>query len=218
MIYELHVRDFSINDQTVPEASRQVPGLHRARLQRHETFESAGRRRTDPYSSDARLRFHLDQRRPSAATEPIPAKLAALPARLRSAAGADEPLRDKDGFNWGYDPYPLQHARRQLRHEPGRHGAHQEFRKMVRRSTGSGLRVVMDVVYNHTAASGQDPHSVPGSNRAGLLSSPRRGRARVRPAPAAEHGHRTRHDAKADDRLAGQLGDGSTKWTASAST
>lgn len=35
-----------------------------------------------------------------------------------------------------------------------------EFRRMVQGLNGAGLRTVMDVVYNHTAASGQDPHSV----------------------------------------------------------
>ncbi|MGW9433646.1 alpha-1,6-glucosidase domain-containing protein, partial [Streptomyces decoyicus] len=35
-----------------------------------------------------------------------------------------------------------------------------EFRQMVQGLNQAGLRTVMDVVYNHTAASGQDPHSV----------------------------------------------------------
>jgi pullulanase-type alpha-1,6-glucosidase len=35
-----------------------------------------------------------------------------------------------------------------------------EYREMVAALAGAGLRVVADVVYNHTAAAGQDPHSV----------------------------------------------------------
>src|SRR5664280_3626124 len=35
-----------------------------------------------------------------------------------------------------------------------------EFREMVSAVTGIGLRVVLDVVYNHTVASGDDPRSV----------------------------------------------------------
>jgi pullulanase/glycogen debranching enzyme len=37
VVYELHVRDFSIDDATVqPEQPRQVHGLHRAGFERHE--------------------------------------------------------------------------------------------------------------------------------------------------------------------------------------
>ena len=35
-----------------------------------------------------------------------------------------------------------------------------EFREMVKGINGAGLRVVMDVVYNHTPAAGQDPKSI----------------------------------------------------------
>ena len=35
-----------------------------------------------------------------------------------------------------------------------------EFREMVKALSDNGLRVVMDVVYNHTAASGQGDKSV----------------------------------------------------------
>jgi pullulanase-type alpha-1,6-glucosidase len=70
-------------------------------------------------------------------------------------------VRDKDCFNWGYDPWhytapdglyaldPDDGARRVL-----------EFRAMVMALHESGLRVGMDVVYNHTTVSGQADKSV----------------------------------------------------------
>ncbi len=45
VIYELHVRDFSVNDPTVPESeARHLHGLHRAGLERHEAPAATGRR------------------------------------------------------------------------------------------------------------------------------------------------------------------------------
>ncbi len=74
---------------------------------------------------------------------------------------------------------------------------------MVGAVNGAGLRVVMDVVYNHTPASGQDPKSildriVPGYYQR-LNPDDRRGRdVDVLP----EHGDRAPHDGEADGRLA----------------
>jgi pullulanase-type alpha-1,6-glucosidase len=67
----------------------------------------------------------------------------------------------RDCFNWGYDPF----------HYGAPEGSYasdaddgamriREFRAMVQALHAAGLRVGMDVVYNHTVASGQDPRSV----------------------------------------------------------
>ena len=67
----------------------------------------------------------------------------------------------QDGFNWGYDPLHYTTPGGLLRDRPGRRRrARCEFRQMVQGINGAGLRVVMDVVYNHTPAAGQDPKSV----------------------------------------------------------
>ncbi len=65
-----------------------------------------------------------------------------------------------DAFNWGYDPF----------HYGAPEGSYAstaegpvkilEFRKMVQGLAGAGLRVVMDVVYNHTNAAGLSDKSV----------------------------------------------------------
>ena len=66
-----------------------------------------------------------------------------------------------DGFNWGYDPWHYTTPEGSYATEPGRRRARTlEFRQMVAALNQAGLRVVMDVVYNHTTASGQDPKSV----------------------------------------------------------
>src|SRR5690606_8182224 len=68
--------------------------------------------------------------------------------------------RGNDGFNWGYDPYHYGVPEGSYSTDPNGPARILEFRRMVAALNGNGLRVVMDVVYNHTAASGQDDHSV----------------------------------------------------------
>ena len=88
------------------------------------------------------------------------------PHRLRPATRQHQQAavarrRATDSFNWGYDPYPLRRARRLLQHRtPTASTRILEFRDMVSALNQNGLRVVMDVVYNHTAASGQGDKSV----------------------------------------------------------
>ena len=65
-----------------------------------------------------------------------------------------------DGFNWGYDPWHYTTPEGSYATNPEGPGRTLEFRKMVAALNKSGLRVVMDVVYNHTTASGQNPKSV----------------------------------------------------------
>ncbi len=67
-------------------------------------------------------------------------------------------VQSSDGYNWGYDPvhyfapegsYAVDCAHRV-----------KEYRQMVMALHGAGLRVVQDVVFNHTNSSGQAPNSV----------------------------------------------------------
>jgi pullulanase/glycogen debranching enzyme len=106
---------------------------------------------------------------------------------------AVDAVRDQDGFNWGYDPYHYTAPEGSYSTNPEGPTRIIEFRQMVQALNGSGLRVVMDVVYNHTNSSGQDPKSVLDRRRRDQHLLP-------------EHRHRARHDGKADDRLAAHLG------------
>ena len=70
-----------------------------------------------------------------------------------------------------------------------------------------GLRVVMDVVYNHTNASGQSAKSRPRPRRPRLLPPPRRRRRGREQHLLREHRQRAQHDGEAADRLRGDLGE-----------
>ncbi len=69
-------------------------------------------------------------------------------------------VRDRDGFNWGYDPYHYTVPEGSYSTDPSGSARIREFREMVQALNTAGLRVVMDVVYNHTHASGQNDKSV----------------------------------------------------------
>ncbi|MEU9949016.1 pullulanase-type alpha-1,6-glucosidase [Streptomyces sp. NPDC047939] len=66
----------------------------------------------------------------------------------------------KDAFNWGYDPLHYTVPEGSYASDPDGTKRTVEFRQMVQGLNGAGLRTVMDVVYNHTVASGQDDKSV----------------------------------------------------------
>jgi pullulanase-type alpha-1,6-glucosidase len=68
--------------------------------------------------------------------------------------------REHDGYNWGYDPYHYSVPEGSYATEPDGPARILEFRSMVQALNKAGLRVIMDVVYNHTHASGQNEKSV----------------------------------------------------------
>lgn len=156
-IYELHVRDFSLNDATVPPAQRGKyaafthPGSHG--LRHLKTLARAGLRDVHllPVFDIATVpeRDCLTPQVPDAAPD-SPLQQAAVMA----AAAAD-------CFNWGYDPLHFNAPEGSYALDPDDAAARlREFRAMVLALHRLGLRVGMDVVYNHLSASGQHPHSV----------------------------------------------------------
>ncbi len=67
----------------------------------------------------------------------------------------------RDCFNWGYDPFHFNAPEGSYASDPADAAVRiREFRAMVQALHAAGLRVGMDVVYNHTTASGQSPRSV----------------------------------------------------------
>jgi len=159
-IYELHVRDFSINDATVSAANR---GKYTAFTEKG----SDGMRHLAALSRAGLTDVHL---LPVYDLATVPEQGCAVPdtARLRSNA-PDSDLqqqltglaRQTDCYNWGYDPYHYSAPEGSYSTDPA-DGAKRivEFRKMVMTLHGAGLRVGMDVVYNHTFVAGQDEKSV----------------------------------------------------------
>jgi pullulanase-type alpha-1,6-glucosidase len=92
--------------------------------------------------------------------EPDEAKLKSFPGDSDQQQALIQPLLDKDGYNWGYDPYHYSVPEGSYSTNPDGPQRIFEFREMVQALNQIGLRVVMDVVYNHTNASGQNPKSV----------------------------------------------------------
>jgi len=159
-VYELQVRDFSIGDTSVPAAHR---GTYAAFTDR----SSAGMSHLRSLASAGVSHLHLlpvfdfatvPERR---ADQAVPGcDLASLPPASESQQACVEPVRPTDGFNWGYDPWHYTTPEGSYAVDPSGAARTREFRSMVAGINGAGLRVVMDVVYNHTTASGQAPKSV----------------------------------------------------------
>ena len=160
VLYELHVRDFSRTDETVPAAHRgtYLAFTHpEARGMRHL------RRLADAGLTDVHLLpvFDLATVPERGCVQPDEAALRALPPDSREQQALLAPLRATDCYNWGYDPWHFTAPEGSYAtdaRDPVRRIL--EFRQMVQALHRAGLRVGMDVVYNHTTASGQHPKSV----------------------------------------------------------
>lgn len=158
VLYELHVRDFSINDSTVPEADR---GTFNA----FANTNSNGMKHLKSLAAAGLTHVHLlpafdcatiNENKAERVEPTIPN---AAPDSDQQQAAVDA-VKDQDGFNWCYDPYHYTVPEGSYATNPEGVTRILEFRKMVQALHAAKLRVVMDVVYNHTAASGQDAKSV----------------------------------------------------------
>jgi len=69
-------------------------------------------------------------------------------------------MKNLDGFNWGYDPFHYNAPEGSYSTDPDGTQRILEFRSMVQGLNDAGLRTVMDVVYNHTNDFGQNQKSV----------------------------------------------------------
>ncbi|MFJ2032105.1 pullulanase-type alpha-1,6-glucosidase [Streptosporangium sp. NPDC087985] len=158
-IYELHVRDFSASDTSVPAAQR---GTYAA-----FTGDSAGMKELRGLAKDGLTHVHLlpvfdmatIPERKADRSEPD-CDLASMPADSEEQQACVAKVAAKDSFNWGYDPLHYTVPEGSYASDPAGSGRIKEFRGMVAGLNRAGLRVVMDVVYNHTHAAGQDPTSV----------------------------------------------------------
>jgi pullulanase len=161
VLYELHVRDFSINDLTLPEAMR---GTFAAFTQ----SDSDGMKHLRALAEAGLTHIHLlpafdiatINENAAERQEPDNDELADLPPDSEEQQTILQPLRDLDGFNWGYDPLHYTVPEGSYSADPDGTSRIVEFREMVQALNLSGLRVVMDVVYNHTNSSGQGERSV----------------------------------------------------------
>ncbi|WDD98559.1 pullulanase-type alpha-1,6-glucosidase [Thalassomonas actiniarum] len=86
--------------------------------------------------------------------------LAAYSPEGEEAQALVNELRTLDSFNWGYDPFHYTVPEGSYAKNPQGVSRIKEFRQMVMALHDLGYRVVMDVVYNHTNASGLNDRSV----------------------------------------------------------
>ncbi len=159
-IYELHVRDFSIDDATVPAA-------HRGTYLAFADAQGSGAKHLKALAQAGLTTVHLLPTFDIATIEEDRAKqatpacdLKALPPDSDAQQKCTSAVADADGFNWGYDPLHYTAPEGSYATKPDGGARVAEFRTMVGALHASGLQVVLDQVFNHTAASGQDPKSI----------------------------------------------------------
>ncbi|GAA2884360.1 pullulanase-type alpha-1,6-glucosidase [Microbacterium esteraromaticum] len=158
-IYELHIRDFSIGDTSVPAAER---GTYLA-----FTRDGAGAKQLRQLADAGINTVHLLPSFDIATIEENRDAQATPACDLGSYGPADtaqqacvSAIAGDDGFNWGYDPYHYSTPEGSYAVNPEGGARVAEFRSMVGALHGMGLQVVLDQVFNHTAASGQGDRSV----------------------------------------------------------
>ncbi|MEU4655938.1 pullulanase-type alpha-1,6-glucosidase [Streptomyces sp. NPDC023723] len=157
-IQELHVRDFSVADPTASD-----PGTYLAFTDQDSDGSKHLRELAEAGTSYVHLLPAFDiatipERTSDQAT--VDCDLAALPADSAKQQECVAKAAAKDAYNWGYDPYHYTVPEGSYATDPDGTARTVEFREMVKALNEDGLRVVMDVVYNHTAASGQAATSV----------------------------------------------------------
>ncbi len=157
-IQELHIRDFSIADRTAKH-----PGQYRAFTDRTSDGMRHLRKLADAGASYVHLlpAFDIgtvperrrDQQRPGC-------DLAFYAPDSERQQECVAKTAAKDGYNWGYDPLHYTVPEGSYASDPEGTRRTVEFREMVAGLNATGLRTVMDVVYNHTVAAGQSEKSV----------------------------------------------------------
>jgi pullulanase len=159
-VYELHVREFSATDATVPEPLR---GTYAA----FTVGESAGIQALRELAADGLTHVQLmpafdfasvPERRADQLAPPR--DLASLPPDSDRQQQCIAAIGDRDAYDWGYDPLHYTVPEGSYSTDPDGWRRIKEFRGMVAALNEAGLRVVMDVVYNHTHAAGQHTRSV----------------------------------------------------------
>ncbi|RYX99782.1 pullulanase-type alpha-1,6-glucosidase, partial [bacterium] len=157
-IYELHVRDFSIKDKT-------VNNQYRGKFLAFTEKRSNGMKHLGNLASAGLSHIHLLPVSDMASVEEIESmrKEAQIPAVQNSSSLQQKMIgsvRQKDGYNWGYDPVHFSTPEGSYATDPNGNSRVLEFRQAIKSLNDVGLRVIMDVVYNHTSSVGQDRYSV----------------------------------------------------------
>jgi pullulanase len=189
VLYEQHMRDFSASDFSVPEEQRgkytafaldntaghmHLQGLADAGLTHLHLLPSFDIATVDEVRDN---RVEIDDQVDDlcaanpAAGELCPTYSGMTIRELLEMKTAEDPtstfqqqvvewLRGLDGYNWGYDPWHYGVPEGSYASDPDGVARIYEYRQMVQGLADKGLRLVIDVVYNHTNEGGQGSKSV----------------------------------------------------------
>ncbi|WP_203140726.1 pullulanase-type alpha-1,6-glucosidase [Marinobacter mangrovi] len=187
VVYETHIRDFSAGDSSVPADDRgkyaafsdsggagvqhlqQLAAAGVTHIHLLPTFDFATVNEDPSQVVDIDDDFsRLCDLSDAAATEwadqcsagSIRSVLESFDPTTGNAQSLYDTLRGLDSFNWGYDPAHYTVPEGSYASDAEGVPRILEFRQMVKALTDMGFNVVMDVVYNHTNASGMADKSV----------------------------------------------------------
>jgi pullulanase-type alpha-1,6-glucosidase len=155
-ITELHLRDFSVSDPTVPAA-------HRGTYEAFTDTSSNAVKYLTGLASAGMTTVHLlpladyaTVNEDKSTWQSPPCDLPSFPPDSDQQQACVKQVAGTDGFNWGYDPLHWTTPEGSYSTNPEGATRTREFRDMVSALNHDHLRVVMDVVYNHTTDSGQN--------------------------------------------------------------
>jgi len=155
-LYELHIRDFSVDDLTVPPS-------HRGTYEAFDDQSSNGMRHLRELARSG-LRavhilpsFHFASVNEDKFTWKTTGDLSLYPPDGQQQQAAVSAIQGSDAYNWGYDPVHYMTPQGSYAMVPDNRVS--EYRTMVMGLHKAGLRVVQDVVFNHTSAYGEGPNS-----------------------------------------------------------
>jgi pullulanase-type alpha-1,6-glucosidase len=155
-ITELHLRDFSISDPTVPAA-------HRGTYEAFTDGASNAVKYLRGLAGAGMTTVHLlpladyaTVNEDKSTWQTPPCDLPSLPPDSDQQQACVKQVAATDGFNWGYDPLHWTTPEGSYATNPEGATRTREFRDMVAALNRDNLRLVMDVVYNHTTDAGQN--------------------------------------------------------------
>jgi len=155
-LYELHVRDFSINDGTVPVQDR---GMYDAFKDKNSNGMKHLRALAESGLKAVHIlpSFHFASINEDKSTSLTTGDLSLDAPDGTQQEQAVTTIQGQDGYNWGYDPVHYMTPEGSYAINPDNRVL--EYRTMVEGLHDAGLRVIQDVVFNHTNASGESPNS-----------------------------------------------------------
>lgn len=186
VILEAHVRDFSVTDETVSQANRGkylaftetdsnavqylktlkesgLTHLHLLPLNDIGTIKEDSASRVELTDTVGQL-CAINSNAPVCGVQSNDAVLKdvleSYDSTSTDAQALVQSIRGYDGFNWGYDPHHFNAPEGSYSSDAESVNRIVEMRAMIQALHQLGLRVALDVVYNHTTASGLYDNSV----------------------------------------------------------